>query len=68
MDSHICKLLLLHRAGSDTVQRLMGGILAFRNSRGVDRVGEFIVSPLSIGNLVVEAEDGDRIANLKTVL
>ena len=61
-------MLLLYGAGCDAVQRLMGGILAFRNSRGIDGVGELVVRPAFGGNLVTEAEDGDRIADLKTVL
>ena len=68
MDSRICKLLLLHCAGCDAVQRLTRSIFNIRYGRGIDGVGELIVRPASGGDLVTEAEDGDRIADLKTVL
>ena len=68
VDSLIHELLLLHRAGSDTVQRLMRSIFTLRYGRGIDGVGELIVRPASVGNLIVETENGDRIADLKTVL
>ena len=67
MDSRICKLLLLHCAGCDAVQRLMRSIFTLRYGRGIDGVGELIVRPASGGNLVTEAEDGDRIADLKAI-